>query len=656
MSRILHHVGSKDFKKTRQRKIDEQKVLSHHQLKQWREAEAKRKQIEEAARPYKFNWRISLLREFGEWLPIDGGGPTNGTSQTFGYFSNGEPVNHYETGAQITYTASGLGGQDAYPSTVTIDFGYGEVFDVATPTYAQLALAGLALPMSFVAKNAYEEARKKYEEELQKYKEELKAYSKEFEKYKKELDAWYEKNQENQKNLSNYLKSLGTSWEDLRKNNWALQLGGPGGDIIGISNDGPDGYKVTVATQHPNAVGRIHFIRKNNDPSITGDWLSGFAVLKSEKTFSPPPRPVPPEAPSAPTPPDPNQYVVDRIQQSQSADEINQRLDVSQEFAQNVGADYMMGARIADDGSVILPDGSIYIELGPGGWQQSIISSPEDPAFKAGGGFAKIEQGYTYDQVLELGRKNIAAQVAQIEKQKPNTTAGFDTLKQPVVPSAGVKAVGKGGIKNSRNTKIPSRSKRNSPLAKQGETFLKYLTNKLPKVIDNKYLGQDYIDSVLRSSKADVLDWDTKSVTIGDNIIGSASNTSYNPKTDTYTINFNYDFETNAVAIMKDPEKYNYEMGLNRFGMNVQAITGGNYGLDASTVPGAGWLVQAAKSMGGGKKVKGKITVSGKRLEKLNPFFANQMKALHSQNFTIKYKGVQESTTWGKIKKYIKHK
>ncbi|MGA0083462.1 MAG: hypothetical protein ACO3H5_07450, partial [Candidatus Nanopelagicales bacterium] len=369
------------------------------------------------------------------------GGPTMGTSTTFGYFSNGEPVNHYETGAQITYTASGLGGQDAYPSTVTIDFGYGEVFDVATPTYAQLALAGLALPMSFVAKNAYEEARKKYEEELEKYKEEVKAYSKELEKYNKELDAWYEKNKENQENVSNYLKSLGTSWEDLRKNNWALQLGGPGGDIIGVSNDRPggDGYEVTVVTQHPNAVGSIHFIQKTDK-----SWDAGFAVLKSQKTFSPPPRPVPPEAPSAPTPPDPNQYAVDRIQQSQSADEINQILDSSQEFAQNVGADYMMGARIADDGSVILPDGSIYIELGPGGWQQSIISSPEDPAFKAGGGFAKIEQGYTYDQVLELGRKNIAAQVAQIEKQKPNTTAGFDTLKQPVVPSAGVKAVGKG--------------------------------------------------------------------------------------------------------------------------------------------------------------------------------------------------------------------
>ena len=53
MSRILHHVGRNDFKKTRQRQIGEQKERAAQKLKEWQEAEVERKQIEEAARPYK---------------------------------------------------------------------------------------------------------------------------------------------------------------------------------------------------------------------------------------------------------------------------------------------------------------------------------------------------------------------------------------------------------------------------------------------------------------------------------------------------------------------------------------------------------------------------------------------------------------------------
>ena len=60
MSRILHHVGRNDFKKTRQRQIGEQKECAVRKLKEWQEVEAERKQIEEAARPYKSNWRSEL--------------------------------------------------------------------------------------------------------------------------------------------------------------------------------------------------------------------------------------------------------------------------------------------------------------------------------------------------------------------------------------------------------------------------------------------------------------------------------------------------------------------------------------------------------------------------------------------------------------------
>ena len=63
MSRILHHVGRNDFKKTRQRQIGEKKECAAKELKERQEAEAERKIIEEAAKPFKSDWRLDFLIE-----------------------------------------------------------------------------------------------------------------------------------------------------------------------------------------------------------------------------------------------------------------------------------------------------------------------------------------------------------------------------------------------------------------------------------------------------------------------------------------------------------------------------------------------------------------------------------------------------------------
>ena len=78
MSRILRHVGNKDFKRTRQRQIGEQKERAAQKLKEWKEAEAERKQIEEIARPFKSDWRSDLVEKMTtddigtEFLPAFG--------------------------------------------------------------------------------------------------------------------------------------------------------------------------------------------------------------------------------------------------------------------------------------------------------------------------------------------------------------------------------------------------------------------------------------------------------------------------------------------------------------------------------------------------------------------------------------------------------
>jgi len=134
MSRILHHVDRKDFKKTRQRQIGEQKKCDAQKLKEWQEAEEERKQIEEAARPYKSDWREEINLQESDWTPV-AGSIANSSSQTFQYGGEGGPI----------ATFSGLGGVEAYPSTVSVS---GETLN--TPDYSQLGLQGYAPPLGNV--------------------------------------------------------------------------------------------------------------------------------------------------------------------------------------------------------------------------------------------------------------------------------------------------------------------------------------------------------------------------------------------------------------------------------------------------------------------------------------------------------------------------
>ena len=82
MSRILRHVGNKDFKRTRQRQVDEQKEIAAKKLKELQEAEEERRQIEEIARPYKSNWREETQLQENDWTPV-ASSIANSTTTTF---------------------------------------------------------------------------------------------------------------------------------------------------------------------------------------------------------------------------------------------------------------------------------------------------------------------------------------------------------------------------------------------------------------------------------------------------------------------------------------------------------------------------------------------------------------------------------------------
>lgn len=209
------------------------------------------------------------------WDPIAGGGPTNSASQTFEYGAGGPQ-----------FTANGLGGQDVYPQT--IDF-LGD--QIPTPSYSDVALQGYTQPLS-----------------------------KEVMKRNKDAEEFRKKQDENLQKIKDTLESLGTSWEEMRANNWALVK--PDGTSIMLEPITPgnkqlnwiDNSKITVGKKHRNAgPNQNPFKVRNPDGSITIE----FSEIKSVKKFEIGERP-----------------------------SVNAQLDASQEFAQEIGTDYMMSARV----------------------------------------------------------------------------------------------------------------------------------------------------------------------------------------------------------------------------------------------------------------------------------------------------------------------
>ena len=181
MSRILRHVGNKDFKRTRQRQIGEQKELAAQKLKEWKEAEAERKQIEEIARPFKSDWREETQLQENDWTPV-AGSIANSSAQTFHYATP-----NFETGEPIAVNVSGLGGVESVPSTTTIDSGFGDISSVDAPNYSQLGLQGYAPPLGGVQRQTQQSENERIDAEIRKLEEQIKESKA---KETAAIDAW----------------------------------------------------------------------------------------------------------------------------------------------------------------------------------------------------------------------------------------------------------------------------------------------------------------------------------------------------------------------------------------------------------------------------------------------------------------------------------
>ena len=163
MSRILRHVGNKDFKRTRQRQIGEQKERAALKLKEWKEAEAERKQIEEIARPFKSDWRKETQLQESDWTPV-AGSIANSTGTTFVSTVDNSTLLH----------VTGLGGVEGTPKTATIDFGFGDTLEVPAPAFNLLGLQGYAPPLANIQRKKDQEEDERIDAEIRKLEEQIK--------------------------------------------------------------------------------------------------------------------------------------------------------------------------------------------------------------------------------------------------------------------------------------------------------------------------------------------------------------------------------------------------------------------------------------------------------------------------------------------------
>ena len=294
------------------------KYIDMNRVKELHEEKIKQKEINEKINEEVIvysdsefcNWREETDLKESDWTPSSGSGPTNSSSQQFTYFTQ-----NFQTGQPNTMNASVIGGDQEAPNSVTVDFGFGEVENVEGPSPSQYALQGYAPLLT----PEYKDAEKKY--------------LKEMEEYRKKRD-------ENFQSIKDTLKSFGTSWGEMRSSNkWVKKLSD--GTVVSIvptgANPGPmnwtNNVAVTKLRQAPDA--DPMFIDYNPQDGIY-DWV----VINSEIQ-----RQVLHEIGEPPVEPNKEDYLVSRRTDFK---DVNPQLDASQEFTQNVGADYMMNARVQD--------------------------------------------------------------------------------------------------------------------------------------------------------------------------------------------------------------------------------------------------------------------------------------------------------------------
>ena len=184
-------------------------------------------------------------------------------------------------------------------------------------------------------------------------------------------------------------------------------------------------------------------------------------------------------------------------------------------------------------------------------------------------------------------------------------------------------------------------------LGTAGKTYLDYLTNNLPDVIDNNYLGREYVNSIFKDAKINQLG----TVSVGDNIVGTGGKPTYDPKTKTVSIPFNYDFKTNDQEF-SDPSKAGRVNDFQKAVLNAVGPYSADAQLNTPILPlnslagiVLGGAIGVSKALGGGQAKKGNVTMNADKLKKINPTLHKQLVKEEVLTEKKKLKSVKDITS-----------
>ena len=136
-----------------------------------------------------------------------------------------------------------------------------------------------------------------------------------------------------------------------------------------------------------------------------------------------------------------------------------------------------------------------------------------------------------------------------------------------------------------------------------------YLSGNMKGNITNNFIDKAHLQSLFKGA---YLTPDGR-VDMDDFIVGTGQKLTFNPKTGTWGVSFNYDFEKNIIEAQKS--KINWLM------RTLGPIIGGEYAFDAGMF---GHMVAWAKSQGYGQNIQGEFTFDSEQLSKLNPKLIEQ--------------------------------
>ena len=179
-------------------------------------------------------------------------------------------------------------------------------------------------------------------------------------------------------------------------------------------------------------------------------------------------------------------------------------------------------------------------------------------------------------------------------------------------------------VKRRGTAKISDKQKR---INKAAETFIRYLTNQLPEGKWNDYMGKDYVKYAFRNGYLN----DKGGITVGDNVIGSASSLTFDEKSGKYRMNFKgLGVDDNFTQFSKGDYSLWKRAALNALGkysadLQPSGLPWWLGSVQTAIGAGASKVLEFAKTFGGGKDVDAFIEIDPDELQQLNPHMVQDL-------------------------------